>query len=175
MWGGHENWAADRGCHAATCSWKEIQRKRGCIHGRSSPNPPPAQVTKPAPRRIGGTQAHKLLLRGFGAHDRKSCHLHRRLISTRHHVIIAGHVMSLPQTQLTRTALAHIRYAIALPFTTNVIALAPASKCMVKELEIEVLMAGCPAATCWASYSFVLARLRDSLLKAARKTLPIHS
>jgi hypothetical protein len=23
-WGGHENWAADRGCHAATCSDSSI-------------------------------------------------------------------------------------------------------------------------------------------------------
>ena len=69
-WGGHGNWAADRGCHAATCSWKEIPRKHGCIHGRSSPNPPPAQVTKPAPRRIGRTQANKLLLRGFNSTGR---------------------------------------------------------------------------------------------------------
>jgi hypothetical protein len=103
-WGGHENWAADRGCHAATCSWKEIPRKRGFIHGRSSPNPPTAQVTKPAPRRIGRTQAHKLLLRGFGDHHRKSCHLHLRLISTRHPVIIAGPVITPPETYLTRTA-----------------------------------------------------------------------
>lgn len=84
-WGRHENWAADRGCHAATCSWKEIPRKRGCIHGRSSPNPPPAQVTKPAPRRIGRTQAHKLPIRGCGAHDRKSCHLQLRVCPVRHH------------------------------------------------------------------------------------------
>lgn len=105
-WGGHENWAADRGCHAATCSWKEIPRKHGCIHGRFSPNPPPTQVTKPVPRRIGGTQAHKLLLRGFDSTDRKSCHLHQRLSSTRHPVIIAGYVMSPPETHLTRTALA---------------------------------------------------------------------
>jgi hypothetical protein len=103
-WGGHENWAADRGCHAATCSWKEIPRKRGCIHGRSSPNPPPAQVTKPAPRRIGGTQAHKLLIMGCREPDRKSCHIHRRLISTRHPVIIAGPVITPPETHLTRTA-----------------------------------------------------------------------
>ncbi len=74
-WGRHENWAADRGCHAASCSWKEIPRKRGGIHGRSSPNPLPAQVTKPAPRRIGGTQAHKQLLRGIGAHHQKPCHI----------------------------------------------------------------------------------------------------
>jgi hypothetical protein len=97
-WGGHENWAADRGCHAATCSWKEIPRKRGCIHGRSSPNPPPAQVTKPAPRRIGGTQAHKLLLMGIGDPHSKSCHIHRKLISTRHHVITAGLVKSPGKT-----------------------------------------------------------------------------
>jgi hypothetical protein len=103
-WGGHEKWAADRGCHAATCSWKEIPRKHGCIHARSSPNPAPAQVTKPAPRSIGGTQANKLLLLGFGAHHQKSCHLHRRLISTRHHVIIAGPVMYPPETQQARTA-----------------------------------------------------------------------
>jgi hypothetical protein len=103
-WGGHENWAADRGCHAATCSWKEIPRKHGCIHGRSSPNPPPAQVTKPAPRRIGGTQAHKLLLMGCGAHDRTSCHIQLRLSPTRPHVIIAGLVMSPPQTHQARTA-----------------------------------------------------------------------
>ena len=119
-WGGHENWAADRGCHAATCSWKEIPRKRGCIHGRSSPNPDPAQVTKQAPRRIGRTHAHKLLLRGCGDQYRKSCHLHRRLISTRHHVFIAGHVMSPPETHPTWTALTHFRYAIALKFPTNV-------------------------------------------------------
>jgi hypothetical protein len=118
-WGGHENWAADRGCHAATCSWKGLPRKHGCIHGRSSPNPPPAQVTKPAPRRIGGTQAHKLLIRGCGAYHRKPCHLHRRLISTRHPVIIAGCAKSLRFSSLTRTATAHFRYAIALPFPTN--------------------------------------------------------
>jgi hypothetical protein len=70
-------------------SWKEIPRKRGLIQGRSSPNPPPAQVTKPAPRRIGGTQAHKLLIRGLSSNERKPCHLYRRLTSTRHHVIIA--------------------------------------------------------------------------------------
>ncbi len=108
-WGGHENWSADRGCHAATCSWKEIPRKHGCIHGGSSPNPAPAQVTKPAPRRIGGTQAHKLLLMEFGAHHRKSCHLHRRLISMRHQVIIAGLVMSLRETHPTRTAEASLQ------------------------------------------------------------------
>jgi hypothetical protein len=108
-WGGHENWAADRGCHAATCSWKEIPRKRGCIHGRSSPNPPPAQVTKPAPRRIGGTQAHKLLLRGFDSTDRKSCHLHRRPTSVRAHAVIAGHVMSPPETHQARTASASLQ------------------------------------------------------------------
>jgi len=119
-WGGHENWAADRGCHAATCSWKEIPRKHGFIHGRSSPNPPPAQVTKPAPRRIGGTQAHKLLIMGFNSNDRNPCHLHQRLISTRHYVIIAGHVMSSPETHQSRTAPTHYRYAIALPFPTNV-------------------------------------------------------
>jgi len=118
-WGGHENWAADRGCHAATCSWKEIPRKHGYIHGRSSPNPPPAQVTKPVPRRIGRTQAHKLLLRGCGVQHRKSCHLHRRLISTRHHGVGAGFVMSPPETHQARTALAHFRYAIALKFATN--------------------------------------------------------
>ena len=108
-WGGHENWAADRGCHAATCSWKEIPRKHGCIHGRSSPNPAPAQVTKPAPRRIGGTQAHKLLLRGIGAANRKSCHIHRRLISMRHPVIIGGHVMSPPETHQARTDTASLQ------------------------------------------------------------------
>jgi hypothetical protein len=41
---------------------------------------------------------------GFGAHHRKSCHHHRRLISTRHPVIIAGHVMCPPETQQARTA-----------------------------------------------------------------------
>jgi hypothetical protein len=102
-WGGHENWAADRGCHAATCSWKEIPRKHGIIHGRSSPNPPPAQVTKPAPRRIGRTQAHKLLLMGCGAPDRKSCHLQLRSGSVRAH---AGHAeigISFREMQLART------------------------------------------------------------------------
>ena len=119
-WGGHENWAADRGCHAATCSWKEIPRKRGCIHGRSSPNPAPAQVTKPAPRRIGGTQAHKLLLSGFLAHHPKSCHIQLRLSSVRHDVIGVGWAKSPGQNTLRRTALTHIRYTIALPFPTNV-------------------------------------------------------
>jgi hypothetical protein len=108
-WGGHENWAADRGCHAATCSWKEIPRKHGCIHGRSSPNPPPAQVTKPAPRRIGGTQAHKLLIMGCGAHNRKSSHLHRRLSSVRRYAMHAGHVMSPPETHQRRTAPASLQ------------------------------------------------------------------
>jgi hypothetical protein len=103
-WGGHENWAADRGCHAATCSWKEIPRKHGFIHGRSSPNPTPAQVTKPAPRRIGGTQAHKLLLMGCGDSHRKSCHLHWRLSSLRDHAIHVRHVMSPPETHQARTA-----------------------------------------------------------------------
>jgi hypothetical protein len=40
-----------------------IPRKRGCIQRRSSPNPVPGQVTKPAPPRIGKTQAHKPHLR----------------------------------------------------------------------------------------------------------------
>jgi hypothetical protein len=102
-WGGHENWAADRGCHAATCSWKQIPRRHGCIQARSSPNPPPAQVTKPAPRRIGGTQAHKLLLRGFRDPFRKTCHLHRRLISTRDHAVCAGWAKSPRLNSLKRT------------------------------------------------------------------------
>jgi len=124
-WGGHENWAADRGCHAATCSWKEIPRKHGCIHGRSSPNPLPAQVTKPAPRRIGGTQAHKLLLRGFNSTDRKPCHNRLRSGAVRAHASDAGHVISPSIAHLKRTSLPHIRYAIALPFPTNVKAHAP--------------------------------------------------
>jgi hypothetical protein len=118
-------------------SWKEIPRKYGCIHGRSSPNPPPAQVTKPAPRRIGGTQAHKLLLSGCGAHHMKSCHLHQRFISTRHFVIITGHVMSPSETHRTRTALTHLRYAIAHPFPS----LSAPTGAIGMIIEIEVLMA----------------------------------
>jgi hypothetical protein len=103
-WGGHENWAADRGCHAATCSWKEIPRKHGCIHGRSSPNPAPAQVTKPVPRRIGGTQAHKLLLRGFNLNDRKSCRRQTRSGSVRAHAVHVEISWSSRDMQLARTS-----------------------------------------------------------------------
>jgi hypothetical protein len=38
----------------------------------------------------------------------------------------------------------------------NVLALAPASKWKEKDHEIERLMAGCPAATCWTSLILVL-------------------
>jgi hypothetical protein len=151
-WGGHEKWAADRGCHAATCSWKEIPRKHGCIHARSSPNPAPAQVTKPAPRSIGGTQANKLLLLGFGAHHQKSCHLHRRLISTRHHVIIAGPVMYPPETQQARTApTSHqICHRSSIPHER----LAHPRRGGKREFKLE-RYPPLDGAACWASFAFV--------------------